>query len=105
MILLVKILGTNKMANSFLVQQTSSGEPVDMGDVKVYPVARSYRINFPSGQGGIAWNRPLAVIVEDSHGNRQVLPVHDRTRQLQVGILLAGLLGTILTWLIFRQSR
>lgn len=103
--LLKKILRTNKMANSFLVQQTSSGEPIVMGDVKIYPVARSYRINFPSGQGGILWNRPLAVIVEDSQGSRQVLPVQDRTRQLQVGILLAGLLGTILTWLIFRQSR
>jgi hypothetical protein len=93
------------MANRFLVQQTSSGEPIVVGDVKVYPVARSYRINFPSDQGGIAWNRPLAVIVEDSQGNRQVLPVKDRTRQLQVGFLLAGLVGTILTWLIFRQSR
>ncbi len=103
--LLMKILGTDKMANSFLVQQTSSGEPVVVGDVKVYPVARSYRINFPSNQGGISWNRPLAVIVEDSQGSRQVIPVQDRTRQLQVGILLAGLLGTILTWLILRQSR
>lgn len=99
------IRGMNKMANSFLVQQTSSGEPVVVGDVKLYPVARSYRINFPSDQGGISWNRPLAVIVEDSHGSRQIIPVQDRTRQLQVGILIAGLLGTILTWLILRQSR
>jgi hypothetical protein len=103
--LLLMIRGMNKMANSFLVQQTSSGEPVVVGDVKVYPVARSYRINFPSDKGGISWNRPLAVIVEDSQGSRQVIPVQDRTRQLQVGILLAGLFGTILTWLILRQSR
>ena len=103
--LLLMIRGWNKMANRFIVQQTSSGEPVVVGDVKVYPVARSYRINFPSNQGGISWNRPLAVIVEDSQGSRQVIPVQDRTRQLQVGILLAGLFGTILTWLILRQSR
>ena len=97
--------GMIEMANSFLVQQTSSGEPVVVGDVKVYPVARSYRINFPGNQGGILWNRPLAVIVEDSQGSREVIPVQDRTRQLQVGILLAGLFGTIFTWLFFRQAR
>jgi len=103
--LLLMIQGMNKMANRLIVQQTSSGEPVVVGDVKVYPVARSYRINFPGNQGGILWNRPLAVIVEDSQGSRQVIPVQDRTRQLQVGILLAGLFGTIFTWLILRQSR
>jgi hypothetical protein len=91
------------MKNSFIVQQTSSGDPVNVGQVKVYPVARSYRINFPSDRGGIAWNRPLAVIVEDSQGSRQIIPIQDRTRQLQVGIILAGLLGTILTWLFLRR--
>jgi hypothetical protein len=95
----------NKMVNRFIVQQTTSGDPVDLGHVKVYPVARSYRIHFPSNQGGIAWNRPLAVIVEDSQGNRQIIPVQDRTRQLQVGILLAGLIGTILTWVFLRRSK
>lgn len=103
MYLQVMKLEANKMANSFIVQQTSSGEPVEMGDMKIYPVARSYRINFPSGRGGFAWNRPLAVIVEDTRGNRQVLQVQDRTRQLQVGILLAGFIGTVLTWIIFRK--
>jgi hypothetical protein len=102
--LLLMIWGMNKMANRFIVQQTSFGEPVAMGDVNLYPIARSYRINFPGYQGGIAWNRPLAVVVEDSQGSRQVIPVQDRTRQLQVGILFAGLAGTILTWLIFKKS-
>jgi hypothetical protein len=97
--------GMNKMAKSILVQQTNWGEPVNTGDVNVYPVARSYRINFPAARGGIVWNRPLAVIVEDSHGSRQIIPVQDRTRQLQVAILAAGFFGTILTWLIFRRSK
>jgi hypothetical protein len=95
----------NKMAKSILVQQTNWGEPVNTGDVNVYPVARSYRINFPAARGGIVWNRPLAVIVEDSHGSRRIIPVQDRTRQLQVAILAAGFFGTILTWLIFRRSK
>ena len=101
----MSLQGMNKMAKSILFQQTNWGEPVNAGDVNVYPVARSYRINFPAARGGIVWNRPLAVIVEDSHGSRQIIPVQDRTRQLQVAILAAGFFGTILTWLIFRRSK
>ena len=101
----MSLQGTNKMAKSILVQQTSWGEPVNAGEVNVYPIARSYRINFPGARGGIVWNRPLAVIVEDSRGGRQIIPVQDRTRQLQVAILAAGFFGTLLTWLIFRRSK
>ncbi|MBE9473772.1 MAG: hypothetical protein IMY85_02710 [Chloroflexi bacterium] len=93
------------MAKSILVQQTIAGEPVNVGEVSVYPVARSYRINFPAARGGIVWNRPLAVIVEDSSGSRQIIPVQDRTRQLQIAILAAGFVSTLLTWLIFRRSK
>ena len=93
------------MGKKILVQQTSAGEPVKVDDLTVYPVARSYRIDFPAAKGGIVWNRPLAVIVEDADGNRQILPVIDRTRQLQILIFAAGFLGTILTWLLFRKSR
>ena len=99
------VLGTNKMTRRILVQQTSAGEPVITGDLKIYPVARSYRVNFPSDQGGIVWNRPLSVIVEDSRGNRQIIPIQDRTRQLQIGILAAGFIMSMITWFAFRKSR
>lgn len=93
------------MLKKILVQQTSAGEPVVVNDMTVYPVARSYRVNMPGARGGIVWNRPLAVIVEDSDGTRQILPVIDRTRQLQIAILGAGFIATLLTWLIFRKSK
>lgn len=93
------------MPNQIIIQQTSAGEPVQVNDLTVYPVARSYRIALPGARGGIVWNRPLAVIVEDNEGTRQILPVIDRTRQLQFAIFSAGFIGTLLTWLIFRKSR
>lgn len=93
------------MAKKILIQETSAGEPVQVNNLTVYPVARSYRINMPGTRGGVVWNRPLAVIVEDNQGTRQVLAVIDRTRRLQIAILGAGLVITLLTWLIFRNSR
>ncbi|MGW8143581.1 MAG: hypothetical protein ACWGN2_04255 [Anaerolineales bacterium] len=93
------------MAERILVQQTSAGEPVAAGDIKIYPVARSYRLNFPSGHGGIVWNRPRSVIVEDVMGRRQIIPIQDYTRRMQIFILAAGLITALLTWLIFRNSK
>ena len=93
------------MAERILVQQTSAGEPVIAGDIKIYPVARSYRLNFPSGHGGIVWNRPRSVIVEDVMGRRQIITIQDYTRRMQIFILAAGLITALLTWLIFRNSK
>lgn len=93
------------MPNKFFIQQTSAGDPIEVNDLTVYPIARSYRINVPKVHGGILWNKPLAVMVEDSLGNRQVIPVVDRTRLLQIAIFSAGFIFTMLTWFVFRVSR
>lgn len=92
------------MANKFFIQQTSAGNPIEVNDLTVYPIARSYRLNVPKVHGGILWNKPLAVIVEDSLGNRQVIPVVDRTRLLQIAILGAGFIFTLLTWFVLHVS-
>lgn len=93
------------MKNKILVQQTSAGEPIEVNDLTIYPVARSYRIEIPAIRGGFTWNKPLAVIVEGNIGSRRILPIVDRTRQVQIAILSAGFVGALLTWLIFRKPR
>ena len=93
------------MANKYFIQQTNAGDPVSVHDFTVYPVAVSHRVNIPGTHGGFIWNRPKAVIVEDSNGNRQVIPVVDPTRRFQFIILGTAVVGTLLTWLIFRKSR
>lgn len=97
--------GIDQMAERTLVQHTSAGEPVDIGDLNLYPISRAYRINFPGANGGISWNRPLGVIVEDQQGNRQVLPVKDVTRRYQISILSAGFLATLFTWLVLKRFK
>jgi hypothetical protein len=93
----------DQMTEKTLVQHTSAGEPINIGDLNIYPVSRTYRFNFPGTNGGISWNRPLGVIVEDQLGNRQVLPVKDVTRRYQISILSAGFLATLLTWLVLKR--
>jgi hypothetical protein len=93
------------MGKKFIIQQTSAGEPVGIGNLTLYPVARSYRIDVPAARGGLIWNHPTAVIVEGPDGTRQALPIVDQTRRLQIVILIAGLVGTLLTWIIYRKPR
>jgi hypothetical protein len=93
------------MAERIIVQHTSAGEPISQGDVNIYPVSRTYRINFPRLRGGISWNRPYGVIVEDHMGNRQVLPVKDITRRYQVIILSAGLFVSLFTLLVLNRKK
>lgn len=93
------------MAERIIVQHTSAGEPISHGDVNIYPVSRTYRINFPRVHGGISWNRPYGVIVEDQQGNHQVLPVKDITRRYQVIILGAGFFISLFTWLVLNRKK
>jgi len=80
--------------------ETHAGEAIAIGDLKIIPLARSLRIHLPGLPGGLIWNRPVAVIAQTPDGQEQVLPIHDITRQVQLGILgiMTGILCIV--WLI-----
>jgi hypothetical protein len=61
-----------------------SAEPVTVHDVTVTPQARALVVRLP--KGGLVWNRPTAVLVEQN-GQARRIPIVDITRILQVGLL------------------
>jgi hypothetical protein len=72
-------------------------EPVTVRDVTVTPWSRALVIRWPNG--GLVWNRPTAVRVEQGGQTRRI-PIVDVTRILQVGtfclaglVAIAGLVG------------
>lgn len=73
--------------------QTLSGEPVTVGDVTITPQAQALIIRLPFG--GLVWNRPVAVLVEQGGQTRRI-PIIDITRVVQL-----GLLGLSLAFAIF----
>jgi hypothetical protein len=79
------------MDSPFLSMTTSAGEPINVGDVKVTPLARSLRLMLPHKAGGLIWNRPAAVLVQKPDGEEQILTVPDVTRQTLLGIALSTL--------------
>jgi hypothetical protein len=62
----------------------ASAEPVTVHDVTVTPQARALVVRLP--KGGLVWNRPTAVLVEQN-GQVRRIPIVDITRMLQVGLL------------------
>jgi hypothetical protein len=85
--------------------ENHAGDPIQIGDVKISPIARALRIQLPGLKGGLIWNRPASVVVQTGEGEEQVMPVMDVTRLAQVMLLGIGLLGSLFIWLLFRRVR
>jgi hypothetical protein len=81
------------------------GDPIQVGDVKITPIARALHIQLPIIKGGFIWNRPASMVVQTGEGEEQVMPVVDVTRLAQVLLLGVGLFGGLLIWALFRRGR
>ena len=87
-----------------LVQiETTCGRPIRVDGQEIMPLARSVRVRLPVLHGGFMWNRPVAIVVRAADGSEYELPVHDVTRRMQVLVLAAGILGSLLIWLALRR--
>jgi hypothetical protein len=92
------------MAQSLIVRQTQVGDPIVLGDRRILPVSRSYRLSVPGLNGGIIWNRPAAVAVVQNGELSEVIPIRDATRQVQLGLILVSALVAAFIWLGTRRS-
>ena len=78
--------------NEMFAIETRTGDPIDAPGATLVPVARSVRLDLWGR--GVIWNRPVGVLSGDGD---TLIPIRDRTRQLQIGLLGAGLVGAL--WL------
>ena len=83
------------MLRSFIKVEKKASQPIPWGDGRITVWSRVVRINFPKQSGGLIWNRPVAVSLSSAGGGEQVLPIRDVTRQAQLWLLAAGLLGAL----------
>lgn len=79
--------------------QTTSGDKLTIGEVSITPQAQALVVRTPFG--GWAWNRPVALVVEQA-GHTQRLPIVDVTRWVQIGFMGLGLLFSLVSiiWMI-----
>lgn len=84
--------------------QIKIGETMQVGKYRLTPVTRVLKVQIPGYHAGLIWNRPKAVMVRTVDGQEQVLPVTDITRILIWAMLTGGLLGAILTGILYRSK-
>ena len=83
------------MLKSFISVERKAGQPIPWGTGHVTVWSRVVRVQFPKLGGGLIWNRPIAVSLPSAGGGETVLPIHDVTRQAQLWLFAAGLLGAL----------
>lgn len=87
-----------------ILVETRAGEPIEVGDSKIVPLAKVVRFQKPSWLGGVIWNRPVAVVVQTGNDEERVIPVRDVTRIAQLAIFGSGLFVILMAWLINRMK-
>ncbi|HLN57906.1 MAG TPA: hypothetical protein VK416_05055 [Thermoanaerobaculia bacterium] len=75
--------------------ETWRAEGFRHGGRLLVPISRTVTVRLPGRAGGLVWNRPLAVEVQES-GGRRSLSIPDWTRRVQWLLLGAGAAAGIL---------
>jgi hypothetical protein len=82
--------------------QTISGDKVTVGDVTVTPQSQALTVRWPDG--GLVWNRPVAVLMEQGE-RKERIPIVDVTRIAQLGLLGLSLVFTMMTIVLSVRRR
>lgn len=82
--------------------QTVSGDKLTVGDVTLTPQSQALTVRWPNG--GLVWNRPVAVLVERD-GQTERMPVVDVTRMAQLGLLGLGFVFSMVTFILSARRR
>jgi hypothetical protein len=76
--------------------EITNGDTITVGDTTVTPQSRALVVHWANG--GLVWNRPVAVLVKNGEQTRRI-PIVDATRRAQLAILGIGLLFFVMTLL------
>ena len=83
--------------------ENRAGESIASGGTKITLISQAVRIQPPGFSGGLIWNRPASVVIQNANGEERVVPIPDVTRLALLAILGMALGGGLLIWLTRRK--
>lgn len=82
--------------------ETQAGPKITVGDVSLTPQAQALTLRWRGG--GLVWNRPVALLIEQDNETRRI-PVVDVTRLAQISLLGSSAILTLILLILTRQQR
>lgn len=83
--------------------ETLTGPPVRIKDTQLRLRSRVLQLRLPTANGGLIWNRPVAVVLSTPDGQEQILSIRDVTRSTVLA-LAALSLASIFLLMLFRRK-
>ncbi|HLZ28592.1 MAG TPA: hypothetical protein VKV73_14865 [Chloroflexota bacterium] len=78
--------------------RTLQARPIVAGALRLTPESRVVAVRLPFG--GLVWQRPTAVVVEQPGVATRRLPIIDLTRRAQLGVLLGTVVLTVVCLIV-----
>ena len=91
-----------------LTVNNRAGQAIYFGRKTLVPFTQVWHLKLPLAKGGLIWNRPISVVIQEADQPEQIVPVQDVTRQafwLLFGMSLAGAFLAFLTNHIQRRKQ
>jgi hypothetical protein len=82
-----------------LTIENRAGVPIQAGGRRITLFNQVVKLQIPGLPGGLIWNRPHAVLVQEPDGTETVITVHDVTRQIQFLLLTVGFFTALFFWM------
>lgn len=92
------------MSSSLLRVETLTGQSIRVKNAELRVRSQIVQLRFPVANGGLIWNRPVAVLVRRRDGQEQMLPILDLTR-IVVFTLVGLCFGCMFLLILFRHKK
>ena len=92
------------MSTSLLRVETLTGQSIRVKNTEIRVRSQVIHFRLPVANGGMIWNRPVAVLVRTSDGQEQILPIPDLTR-IAVLTLVGLCFGCMFLLILFRNKK
>ena len=91
------------MQTSLLRIETLTSPPITIQDTQLHVRSQLVQLRFTTVNGGVIWNRPVAVVVRTLDGEEKIVSISDMTRAAM--LTLAGLCFTGMFVLMFFRRK
>jgi hypothetical protein len=92
------------MPTPWLQSEIQASAPIRVGEKRLMTFSRALVLRLPWLKGGLVWNRPLAVWVVSPDGQKEIVPIFDLTRRIQLAIFGTGAIAAGLIWMLYRPK-